>query len=180
MAEFKHAEGRTIQYRSPCFNDFGYRIIGKYRYFLYIVYRYTSLLTIIQILHLEFSKPLFLLWFSKMVPWLKWIIQQVVCFSSFVIQMHLCCNAFSVITLNGKNSDALSIILWQIIAVILKLHEISLTRESQWTIFVVFSGHHPPVCLWPLCLHEQSDNKSVSFLSSISYLFCLLNPRLHT
>ena len=43
LAEFKRVEGRTIRYRSPCFNNFGYRIVGKYRYFRYIVYRYASL-----------------------------------------------------------------------------------------------------------------------------------------
>ena len=42
LAEFKRAEGRTIQYRYPCFNNFCYGIVGKYRYFRYIVYRYTS------------------------------------------------------------------------------------------------------------------------------------------
>ena len=43
LAEFKCAEGRMIRYRYPCFNDFGYRIVGKYWYFRYIVHRYTSL-----------------------------------------------------------------------------------------------------------------------------------------
>ena len=43
LAEYRRADGRTIRYQYPCFNDFGYRIVGKYRYFLYIVYRYTSL-----------------------------------------------------------------------------------------------------------------------------------------
>ena len=43
LAEFRCVEGRMIRYRYPCFNDFGYRIVGKYRYFRYIVYRYTSL-----------------------------------------------------------------------------------------------------------------------------------------
>ena len=43
LAESKHAEGRMIRYRYPCFNDFGYGIVGKYWYFRYIVYRYTSL-----------------------------------------------------------------------------------------------------------------------------------------
>ena len=46
LAEFRHAEGRftgTIRYRYPCLNDFGYCIVEKYRYFRYIVYRYTSL-----------------------------------------------------------------------------------------------------------------------------------------
>ena len=39
LAKFKHAEGRTIWYRCSCINDFGYHIIGKYRYFRYIVFR---------------------------------------------------------------------------------------------------------------------------------------------
>ena len=46
LAEFRRAEGRfngTIRYRYPCLNDFDYnRIVEKYRYFRYIVYRYTS------------------------------------------------------------------------------------------------------------------------------------------
>ena len=50
LAEFRHAEGRTIKYRYPCFNDFDYGIIGKYRYFRYIVYRYTSLLVTVKFL----------------------------------------------------------------------------------------------------------------------------------
>ena len=43
LAGSRHAEGRTIRYQYPCFNDFGYCIVEKYRYIRYIVYRYTSL-----------------------------------------------------------------------------------------------------------------------------------------
>ena len=43
LAEFRHVEGRTIRYPYLCFNYFGHRIIEKY--FRYIGYRYTSLVT---------------------------------------------------------------------------------------------------------------------------------------